>query len=925
MCVLVTITVVPMAMAGAYVSIEQYEQQRTGAEAKLIEQAQSVASFIDREVERALAVAQILAGSAALRSGDLDNFRLEAQVAQTALTTSLDKAAQPIVIAAFSHDASRLLTLGVPERPRRSKEVSETVQRAIDNGQPQISNLFIGSSSGIPRIEVVAPVRADPIAADTPTSSSGAVAILLPPEHLLAIALSASKLTGIDVNIRDRTGVTIARYPFTDLVGKLPRTPGLLEAILDRNSGLLQKRSTRRDGSPGLVAFARAQRSGYIVVLGISEPIMLAPLKASLAQQVLGGGTVLLLGATLALVLARNTSRAFHRVLPIADQAVSLGRPAETTGILEADVLTNEIAQHLAGRQRAEMEQAWSHEQLAQALEKAAQANRARSRFLAGMSHELRTPLNGILGYAQLLHIEGGLTDTQATRVDAMLGAGKHLLQMITCVLDLSEIEADRLEVAAVELDLWAVAEACMDLIRPAAEAKGLALSISAEPGTPRTLVADATRLRQILLNLLGNAAKFTGHGAITLHLRHSTDAAALRIEVADTGPGITDEQCQRLFMDFERLDTEGTRAVEGAGLGLALSYRLAEVMGGRLGHDNNPGGGSLFWLELPLDTIATAIPGLTLAANGLDDAPAFLPLRPLQILVVDDVLMNREIAAGFLRTANHTVICVEGGAEAVVAVASTDFDLVLMDVRMPEMDGLEATRRIRAIEGKRGKLPILALTAHAFTEHVADCRRAGMDGHLAKPFDLSNLLEAVARTLAAGNVSDEEPKVGGNEAATVAPGVAALAAPVIDPEQPVLDTRTFKQTAGFLKPESVVDYLQTIATLGQNLLGMLNATDALLHDGDALAATAHTLAGSAGMFGFGRVSAKARLFERAVLAGSADGPALADALKVAIAVTDQAILAAIRNTARPDMPAFSMLGADESVGSSTRLAAEQV
>jgi CheY-like chemotaxis protein len=180
-----------------------------------------------------------------------------------------------------------------------------------------------------------------------------------------------------------------------------------------------------------------------------------------------------------------------------------------------------------------------------------------------------------------------------------------------------------------------------------------------------------------------------------------------------------------------------------GAGLGLALSGRLAALMGGRLGHDDNPGGGSVFWLELPLDTAITDNP------SGLESADAQLTklTRLLHVLVVDDVLMNRDIAGSFLRARGHEVTCVESGAEAIAAATSTDFDVILMDVRMPEMDGLEATHRIRALEGARGRVPIVALTAQAFTDQVAACRKAGMDNHLSKPFDPDTLLAAESLT----------------------------------------------------------------------------------------------------------------------------------------------------------------------------------
>ena len=390
---------------------------------------------------------------------------------------------------------------------------------------------------------------------------------------------------------------------------------------------------------------------------------------------------------------------------------------------------------------------------LARARELAEQANRAKSRFLASMSHELRTPLNGILGYAQLLRLDGGLNTAQASRVDAMLGAGQHLLQMINRVLDLSEIEAEHVVLETTAVDLRHLANACIDLLRPAAAAKGLALRVEIAAEVPPLITIDPTRLRQILLNLLGNAVKFTAQGRVALDVRViqpvAGRVASVHIAITDTGPGIPPGRRRELFQEFERLGVDSNVAIEGAGLGLALSARLARLMGGRIVHEDHPGGGSVFRLELPLEDLLSGapspapLPPAEPAADGIPSQSTGQAL-PLSILVVDDIAMNRDIACSFLRAAGHRVASAKGGEEAVAAVGAEDYDAVLMDVRMPGVDGLEATRRIRALAGSRGLVPVVALTAQAFAEQIEECRRAGMSGHLVKPFALDTLLSAL-------------------------------------------------------------------------------------------------------------------------------------------------------------------------------------
>jgi PAS domain S-box-containing protein len=533
------------------------------------------------------------------------------------------------------------------------------------------------------------------------------------------------------------------------------------------------------------------------------------------------------------------------------------GAPLEICGVLR-DISERVAAEATLAANNARLESLARH--LAVARDAAEQANAAKSRFLTGITHELRTPLNGILGYAQLLRLEGGLTPLQATRVETMLDAGGHLLGMINAVLELSQIDADRIELQCAEIDLVALIQSCLDVIRPAAEARGLEVGLLVVASAPKRLVTDPTRLRQILVNLLGNAAKFTHAGRIDLRLRPGKTASSVRIEVVDTGPGIPQADRARLFREFERLQADAQAPVEGSGLGLAITARLTQRMGGQIGHADNPGGGSVFWIDLPLRAEASEP-----ATQSGEHAVDITPTTGLRILVVDDVAMNLDIAAAFLRLGGHDVVCVDNGPAAIAAVSAEAFDVVLMDVRMPGMDGLETTRRIRGLPAPAASVPIVAMTAQAFAEQIEKCRAAGMDSHVSKPVQQPTLLAAVAA-------------YAGRRAPTPAPP-----APDPEPTIPDLDEATYLATAAVLRPEDLELYLRALIDRGHALLARLRAPG-MRAEALALADFAHSLGGSGSMFGLQRLATAARQFEHAVETTPAEIATTAEQLAAATA-----------------------------------------
>ncbi len=475
-----------------------------------------------------------------------------------------------------------------------------------------------------------------------------------------------------------------------------------------------------------------------------------------------GGGTLLLQSI--------STRSRIHGMFVglVADESVSIDAPSlnalsillnAAAYALESTTLRGLLREHMATLEQRVEER--THE-LAIAREKAEAASRAKSEFLANMSHEIRTPMNGVMGMAELL-LEGTFTpEQQRKHLLAIRDSAENLMLIINDILDFSKIEAGKLELATAPFLLRKSLEHSLYPLRLKMEQKGLQLRLEVADELPDRLDGDSHKLRQILINLVGNSIKFSDHGAITVSVqleKESAEGWVLRFAVADQGIGISPEAQSRIFETFEQADLTTTKKYGGTGLGLPICRRLAELMGGRIWVESTPGQGSCFYFTLLVTPVADDV---VIEGEEQDEStsPAAVPTG-LRVLLADDVEVNRELIKAVLERYEHRITEATNGKEALEAFSTGQFEIVLLDVQMPEMDGLQAAAAIRKQEQANGAghTPIVAMTAYAGKDDRDKCLAAGMDDYLTKPVKPTQVLELLQRYCGGVVSSPEEER----------------------------------------------------------------------------------------------------------------------------------------------------------------------
>ena len=503
-------------------------------------------------------------------------------------------------------------------------------------------------------------------------------------------------------------------------------------------------------------------------------------------------------------------------------------------------------------------EQKANEGQLLDAIQQAREADEAKSRFLAVMSHEIRTPMNAVLGILGLLR-DSSLDKTQQDLVKIGRESGEMLLSIINDILDFSKMEAKKLELESTSFDLHRLLNQSMELLKTRAQQNGLELRVILADDLPQFMQGDSSRLQQVLVNLINNACKFTTSGSITLHASATLlpdSQFALYCDVQDTGIGIPADRQDELFEEFSMVDQSHSRAYEGTGLGLAICKRLVSLMGGQIAVESEPGVGSRFCFHVIMESAEA------------DDIEATQVLKPFEhpslntrILLAEDNPANQRVIRAILRSAGLQVDLASNGQEAVEAVGKLPYDIVLMDISMPLMDGMEATRAIRDMEGVNSQVPIVALTAHALKGDRERFIASGMNDYLTKPIDKSAILRCIYRWTS--NKSDRKAGTDAHQVDTISTEYSVDQVTYVD--EAVLQ-QLVRDTSAEIVPELLLGYIEDTHERLRQIESAVSQTDAT-----KLELEVHTLGSSAGAHGNTALLELARVIEGLCRQGAAE------------------------------------------------------